>query len=195
MSLKFSSGIYSKDITHQLTRLANSPNYVSKTTFARRFEDDLKSILSCYFDKDSRIYIFIDDLDRADIQRATELMKAINLLLGLEESNLFFVIGLDREMVAAGIAAQHQSIMPYIAASRSASPEDQDLARIGLEYGYSFLEKSIQIPFRVPGVDDRRVSKLVHSLLAAGNESTDKSFIGQISDNFIGKDPNALAQS
>ena len=195
MSISTASKIYSKDISYQLTRLANNPGYINKTAFSKRFEDDVKSIVNCYSDRSSKVYVFIDDLDRADILRSADLMKAINLLLGLEESNMFFIIGLDREMVAAGIAAQHQAIIPYIAAGRSnPGAEPPDLLRIGIDYGYIFLEKFIQIPFRVPSVDDHLVGQWIRKLLDYDQNEASNVAAAKEAGDIAGHDPSAMAQ-
>ncbi|HEY0170288.1 MAG TPA: P-loop NTPase fold protein, partial [Pyrinomonadaceae bacterium] len=79
-------------------------------------------------------------------------------------------IGMDREKVAAGLAVKNEKLLPYLA-QRPAGQAAKDRARaadaadpapakpaaqpshdiaFGLEYGYNFIEKFIQIPFRVP---------------------------------------------
>jgi hypothetical protein len=110
-----------------------------------------------YVGAKGRVYVFIDDLDRCEVPKAADLMQAINLLLSTNDTNLIFVLGLDREIVAAGLAAKYERLLPYLAEARiprTADPRKD--ARTGLEYGYSFLEKFIQVPFHVPvpGNDD-----------------------------------------
>src|SRR5262249_9857884 len=115
-------------------------------------------------------YVFIDDLDRCEVPHAADLMQAINLLLSADQpaptpsgelttpdANLFFLLGLDREVVAAGIAAKNRKILPYIAGSRRfAGLSPAETSRIGLNFGYEFLEKFIQVPFRVPELEKQQ---------------------------------------
>ncbi len=99
-------------------------------------------------------------------------MQAVNLLLATDQANLFFILGLDREMVAAGLAAKNEAILPYLAAGRREiikdGNENLDKYKVGIEYGYAYLEKFIQVPFRVPQPDDSRISSWVSAL--AGTE-------------------------
>ncbi|MBW4630207.1 MAG: hypothetical protein KME49_33035 [Brasilonema octagenarum HA4186-MV1] len=61
---------------------------------------------------------------------------------------------MDREKVAAGLAVKSKDILPYLPLSSIATDEKNKNNRnsrlSGMEYGYSFLEKFIQIPFQVP---------------------------------------------
>lgn len=118
---------------------------------------------------DQKVYVFIDDLDRCEIPKAADMMQAINLMIS-HELRLIFIIGMDREKVAASIAVKHEKLLPYLFSlkdsksnSDSISKADKDSSDIpdegskrsdelfyGLEYGYQFIEKFIQLPFQVP---------------------------------------------
>ena len=66
-------------------------------------------------------------------------------------------------MVAAGIAAKNERILPYLSAGRLKSATDlTDVYRTGLDYGYSFMEKFVEVPFRVP---NRMTVKLADGFL------------------------------
>jgi hypothetical protein len=58
---------------------------------------------------------------------------------------------MDREKVAAGLAVKYEKVLPYLAPNK---PDGANAAqwrqRSGLEYGQAFLEKFIQLPFRIP---------------------------------------------
>jgi hypothetical protein len=73
-------------------------------------------------------------------------------------------------MVAAGIAAKNEKILPYLAAgSNLTRSEKADVQMVGVRYGYSFMEKFIQIPFRIPRPDEREITRWVASLTNAGS--------------------------
>jgi KAP family P-loop domain len=92
-------------------------------------------------------------------------LQAINLLLSADQSNLFFILGLDREMVAAVIAAKNEKILPYLTAGRTiTAPKKLDFHRIGVDYAYNFMEKFVQVPFRVPSPDEREIASWVSGL-------------------------------
>jgi hypothetical protein len=60
-------------------------------------------------------------------------MQAINLLLSADLANMYFVLGIHREMVAAGLAAKHEKILPYLAANGTRA-NGTGTARVGIEY-------------------------------------------------------------
>lgn len=175
--------IFGNPLSYDLSKYVRNLKYEEKVAFIDRFQDDFADIVKSYVGEDGRVFIFIDDLDRCEVPRAAELLQAINLLLSADQGNLFFILGLDREMVSAGIAAKNEKILPYLAAGRPASPnpvspnkEKTDFYEIGIEYGYNFMEKFVQVPFRVPRPDEREithwVSELIDSPAATGPTSS-----------------------
>src|SRR4029077_1995705 len=108
------------------------------------FDDDFRKVLSTYVGKGERIYVFIDDLDRCEIPKAADLMQALNLLMSTGESQFTFILGLDRTMVAASLAAKYERVLPYLPGYGNGSSSQK------IEYGYAFLEKFVQVPFRIP---------------------------------------------
>ncbi|MCI6410457.1 P-loop NTPase fold protein [Schaalia hyovaginalis] len=80
-------------------------------------------------DGPDRIYIFIDDLDRLDPQRAVEVMEALKVFLNVK--NCVFVLAIDFAVVLRGVRAKYGSDF------------DESKAR-------AFFEKIIQIPFNLP---------------------------------------------
>lgn len=164
-------------LERDLKKFVRDPGYRDRLPFAERFQDDLARILKSYVGR-GRVYVFIDDLDRAEVPRAADLMQAINLLVSADQqlqtkpgerergpANLFFILGIDRQVIAAGLAAKSEKLIPYIANARSTViPEAATLARLGVDYGYEFLEKFIQVSFRIPQMDTTRVGHWVSSL-------------------------------
>ncbi|HTT19864.1 MAG TPA: P-loop NTPase fold protein [Candidatus Sulfotelmatobacter sp.] len=129
----------------ELDKILKTPGYEARVSFIEQFHKDFKKVLDAYAGK-SRIYVFIDDLDRCDVPRAAELIQAINLLID-DDPRLIFILGMDRDKVAAGIVAKYTSILTYLK-----GPDGAQL-REGfdrLQFGYDFLEKFIQIQFRLP---------------------------------------------
>ena len=115
------------------------------------FHEDLERIMDTYA-KGRTVFVLVDELDRCDIPKAADLMKAFNLMIS-DDSNLVFIIGMDRAKVAAGIAVKYEELLPYIYVDKGGySREDANKvdAASGLEFGYEFIEKFIQIPFSVP---------------------------------------------
>ena len=134
-----------------LARYVSTVNYNQYIAFVDRFHEDQVRVVDAYA-KGRTVYVFIDDLDRCDVPKAADLMKAFNLMIS-DEPNLVFIIGMDRAKVAAGIAVKYEELLPYIYSEREGYfSVDGGRLRVnaGLEFGYDFIEKFIQLPFSVP---------------------------------------------
>ena len=148
-----------------LEKFVENPNYANRLTFVERFHEDFQKVVQAY-SQGKKIYVFIDDIDRCEAPRAADLMQGINLML-TDLPQIIFVLGMDREKVAASLAVKHEKLLPYLAPSRlaGATPSGAVAAAFdpiaGMEYGYSFIEKFVQVPFRVP----RPVSSDIDCLL------------------------------
>jgi KAP-like P-loop domain-containing protein len=64
-----------------LEKYLSKPDYEGHVAFIESFHEDFTRLVEAYAKK-RRIFVFIDDLDRADVPRAAELMQAINLMIG-----------------------------------------------------------------------------------------------------------------
>jgi hypothetical protein len=135
------------DPKKELAKYLKTPDYEKQVAFIEKFHEDFKKIVQAYAGK-SKVYVFIDDLDRCEVPKSAELMQAINMMIA-NDPQLIFILGMDREKVAAGIAVKDKDLIPYL--SDNADYQNTSIShKKGLEYGYGFLEKFIQIPFQVP---------------------------------------------
>ncbi|WP_152423177.1 P-loop NTPase fold protein [Natrinema versiforme] len=149
-----------------LQEYATNPEYEDRSTFLNEFHDDFDRILDSYIGDDS-VYVFIDDLDRCKVSKAAQLMQSINLML-TDDTRIAFVIALDREKTAAGLAAQYEELLPYLnredtpIAGENASKEDKDAYHRGIRFGHQYLEKFIQIPVIVPSAQTNNIKHLIN---------------------------------
>jgi hypothetical protein len=146
-----------------LRKYISSPNYEDRVPFLKRFQDDFKEILDIYIGQ-QKVFVFVDDLDRCEVPKAADVMSAINLMIG-DDSRVVFIIAMDREKVAAGLAVKYERLLPYILASRiynRSTFSNREL--IGLEFGYEFIEKFVQLPFRIPQPDIDKIDNLLVEL-------------------------------
>lgn len=143
--------MWTKTINNSFESYINEPSYQEKTEFLQKFQSDLDRILDIYSDND-HVYVFMDDVDRCTVPKAADLMRSINLLVS-NNSELIFIIGLDRERVAAGIAAKHDTLLEHL--------DDENGNSESVEFGYRYLEKFIQIPFVVPEPKGEDIQELV----------------------------------
>ena len=156
-----------------LKKYMNTPNYEDRVTFLDRFDKDFQIILDSYAGQRT-IYVFIDDLDRCEVPKAADLMAALNQMIS-NDRHVVYIIGMDREKVAAGLAVKHEKLLDYIFASRARTgkaPSNKQLC--GLEYGYEFIEKFIQLPFRVPAADSAHIDSFLKQLSPPEEKSASK---------------------
>jgi hypothetical protein len=76
----------------------------------------------------SRIVVLVDDLDRCSPAKVVDLLEALNLVTDVE--GFLFVLALDYDVLVAAVTERY----PHVS-------------------GHSFIEKLVQVPFRVPAPD------------------------------------------
>ncbi len=125
------------------TRLFSRPDYQDKLPFIHHIAQDFQSIVSAYAGDDD-VYVFIDDLDRCEYSKAAELMQALLTLLS-SAPKIALIVGLDRDKVAAALAAKQEKLLPYLY-----NVEAKESFAVGMLYGHRFLEKFIQLSYSMP---------------------------------------------
>jgi hypothetical protein len=145
----------------KIARYVKQPKYEERVGFIGRFQDDFKEIVAVITGSAATpLVIFIDDLDRCSPVKAVEVLEAINLLLDSERC--VFVIGMDAKAVAASIEAKYKDIVALT------QPSD-DLG--GLTLGQRFLEKILQIEFRLPPPTNEYMAGYVDSILGGKSQT------------------------
>lgn len=139
--------------------------YEERTSFVERFHSDFEQILRDYVG-DQRVYVFVDDLDRCALPRAAELMQSINLMIG-ESENVYFVLGMDRDKVAASIAKRYEGLVPYLATVETEPSQAKSEYDRGVWYGNRFIEKFVQVPLEVPRPTEEELRTFVGSITGA----------------------------
>lgn len=141
--------LFGNPFSIDLARYARSPRYEDQISFIEQFHDDFAKIVGAYIPKKGqKVFVFIDDLDRCEIPKAADLIQGLNLLTS-DIENFVFIIGMDREKVAAALAIKFEKALPYIA-PRLTGIGGSGNTKGGLAFGYNFIEKFVQIAFRVP---------------------------------------------
>ena len=158
-----------------LIKYLKSPDYAKQSAFIEEFHEDFAKIVKAYIG-DGRVFVFIDDLDRCEHPKSADLMQAINLMIA-DDPSVVFILGMDREKVAASLAVKYETILAYLP---SENPEiDPDIlarrsANKGLAYGYTFIEKFVQLPFQVPQPSKADCERFVDKL---GTSSSSNSSV------------------
>ena len=122
------------------------------------FREDFKSLLEEA--KIDQLVILIDDLDRCLPKTAIETLEAIRLFLFVPKTA--FVIGADEAMIEYAVR-QHFPDLPV-----SSGP---------LPYARNYLEKLVQIPFRIPALGAQETRSYVTLLLV-------QSLVGEVHEGF-----------
>ncbi len=147
-----------------LKRYLETPNYKDRVSFVESFHEDFAKVVAALA-PNRTIFVFIDDLDRCEVPRAADLMQALNLMIS-ENPQLIFILGMDREKVAAGLAVKNEKSLPYLLSLQPSPVQHSADVRIrrGFEYGYEFIEKFVQVPFLVPKPTTLQLAQLLRNL-------------------------------
>jgi KAP family P-loop domain len=167
------------------TKHVLDPNHEAKRSPRDLLYDDIAKIIDVYSRDAKRLYVFIDDLDRAEPSRVVEIMQTISVLLAKAGDKLVYVLAMDREKVAAAISAKHKdlaALMVSVGAKR-AQP---------LDFGQAFLEKFVQLPFRVPPpADAAKLRTWIDGALPPGHGLGE--VVGMVVP-FLGANPRRIKQ-
>jgi hypothetical protein len=146
----------------QLEKYIDKPDYKGKAAFVDAFSEDFSKMIEAYAPTNgAKIFVFIDDLDRSEAPKAADLMQAINLMIG-DGNSLIFILGLDRAKVSAAIAFKYHEIIPYIDHSLDTVAYPETIR----SFGDTFLEKFIQLSFRLPiSSNETQARRFIDSLI------------------------------
>jgi len=122
-------------------------------TEIREFRESYKELIKKAGIK--RLVVLIDDLDRCLPQTAIETLEAIRLFVLWDKTA--FVVGADEGMIEVAVR-DHFKNFPEIDVTASARETTQNYTR-------SYLEKLLQVPFRIPALGETETSIYVTLLL------------------------------
>ncbi|NES85908.1 MAG: hypothetical protein F6K10_33500 [Moorea sp. SIO2B7] len=167
------------DSKMDLTQYLESPDYDKQVAFIEKFHDDFSKIVDAYAGKDEKVYVFIDDIDRCELGKSADLLQALNLIIS-NDPNIIFILGMDREKVAAAITFKQKDVLPYLASISSKNQDNQqenDKLMKKLDYGLSYLEKFVQLSFTVPKPSAKEVDIFLKKISSDTKENTkEKTF-------------------
>jgi hypothetical protein len=138
-----------------------------------RFQKLFREILEAKAGKDP-VYVFIDDLDRAQPDVALDIMESIRI--ALSEGDCVYIIAVDERLIAQGLRLRYRELF--------AKEEELAIATKGQEY----LEKIIQFRTRVPP----RTPEQTQRLIAA--EFPHWTPAGDIIQGIVGNNPRRVKQ-
>jgi hypothetical protein len=98
--------------------------------------------------------VLVDDLDRCLPEKAVEMLEAIKLFLDVQ--GCAFVLALDDEVIERGIAHRYRDYLKPTPGVRQPMPIT----------GHEYLEKIVQLPFRLPRWSKREVREFLQTRFA-----------------------------
>ena len=116
-----------------------------------RFRKIFSDMLAVTTEKGEAVYVFIDDLDRAQPDVALDIMESIRI--ALSEVDCVFIIAVDETLISQGLRLRYRELF---AEERRAGVHDA-LGNKGQEY----LEKIIQFRTRVPPRTAEQTKRLI----------------------------------
>lgn len=159
-----------------LKKVFDTSNYEERIGFIRDFQNNFSDIVSLVTKTSSqngikKLVIFIDDLDRCKPPKSVEIIEAISTIL--DANNCVFIIGMDSKMVALSIESKYKGFLN----------SNTDLVQGNLNLGKSFLEKIVQINFRIPNpspeIFNTFINKMFKDIDKTSGWDSDQEYIKQ----------------
>ena len=150
----------SNPVARWVTTLFTSSDYGGQIAHMDEIKNDLETLEKRLHDKEDptkvvgRILILIDDLDRCEPEKAVEMLQAVNLLLNFK--SFIVCLGIDARIVTGAIEKHYDGLLGRTGAS-----------------GYEYLDKIVQIPFRIPAPNPDEVKAFIGSQLGDPTPDTD----------------------
>lgn len=138
-----------------------------------RFQKLFRKILSFKAGKDP-VYVFIDDLDRAQPEVVLDIMESIRV--ALSEGDCVYIVAVDQRLITQGFRLRYRELF--------AKEEDLGMAAMDHEY----FEKIIQFRTHVP----RRTGEQTQRLIAA--EFPHWAVAADIIQSIVGDNPRRVKQ-
>ena len=148
-----------------LKNIIGSKDEDEKYEAVREFRKDFEDLIEK--SKQRRIVVLIDDLDRCLPRHIIENLEAIKLFLNVPKTA--FVIAADNYIVSNAIKSEYKEI---IDAAHNGRPE----------LGDSYMEKFIQLPYRIPALSPKEVETYVTLLFC--QSILDKELFNKVREDF-----------
>lgn len=137
---------------------------VIKDFISKNFEvkEAMRYILNHDVFNRKKIIVFIDDLDRCDVDRVMEVLEYIKLILN--SKNCIFFLGCDINYLECALNDKYKNFIEF---NRKYYAKDKNYKLD--DFSREYLEKIIQIPFYMPTIDSKSVKRYVNSIIEKKN--------------------------
>jgi Cdc6-like AAA superfamily ATPase len=126
-------------------KLVGAKDSSTRVQFAREFATEFERV-SSRLPADTRLIVYIDDLDRCRPDRVVEVLETISMLA--DTGCAFFVVAFDPTMVRRSVEIIYKDI---IRVARREAPEE------AFGFGRRFIEKMITLGVNVPAVPSAKI--------------------------------------
>lgn len=162
----------------QFSQTQNEESSTEAVEALPRFRKIFGDMLASRKEEGEAVYVFIDDLDRAQPDVALDIMESIRI--ALSEVDCVFIIAVDETLISQGLRLRYKELF----AEEKKAGVNNALANKGQEY----LEKIIQFRTRVPP----RTAEQTKRLIAA--EFPDWTPAGDIIQTIANNNPRRIKQ-
>jgi Cdc6-like AAA superfamily ATPase len=128
------------------TTLFEDRHYGGQIGYMAEIKHDLDGLQQGLQQRNGRVLVIIDDLDRCEPDKAVEVLQAINLLLNFE--SFIVCLGIDARVITRAVERHYQDLLNESGAS-----------------GFEYLDKIVQIPFRIPEPSDTEIRTFLNKQL------------------------------
>ncbi len=135
-----------KPLSQWFVNLIQGSNYGKHIDYMEEIHSDLGLLAKRLENDNSRILVIIDDLDRCEPQKAVEVLQAVHLLLNFK--SFIVCLGIDARIITRAVEQYYKNLLGPAKAS-----------------GYEYLDKIVQIPFRIPESTPTEVKSFICDLL------------------------------
>lgn len=146
------AGIAADPFKRAIDRYAGQARYAEQLGFTAEANDDIANLTALLTEK-RKLAVFVDDLDRCSPAHVVEVVEAINQIFNADEDRqCLFILGMDRDVVAASIEAAYDPL-------RASLKERRD--GLAHEFGLRFLAKLVQLSVAIPVPSDTDMKRLL----------------------------------
>jgi hypothetical protein len=138
-------------------QFVRAPDYEGRTGFLYLVQSDLQEVLDLVATAERPLVVLIDDLDRCSPGTVVNVIEAINVFLAGSFANVVFIVAMEPHVVAAHIETMYGDLAGRLQRDAPGVPEATGL-------GWRFLEKFIQLPLTLPGMERDQTTMFLNSL-------------------------------
>lgn len=134
-----------------VTTLFEKTDYGKTIGYMEDIRADLQMLEKGLARRRVRVLIVVDDLDRCEPEKAVEMLQAIKLLLNFD--SFIVMLGIDARVITRAIEKHYEGLLGPAGAS-----------------GYEYLDKIIQIPFRIPEPTENEIRAFIEKQMVGAGE-------------------------